>query len=194
MILSWPESELFEILAGEPAMTIVPNLFVTGILAILSSLIFLVWTTMYVQRKYGGQVMILLSIVMLLVGGGFGPPILGIILGVAATRINEPLRWWHAHLSISSRRILGRMWPWYFLAGLTAWLMLLPGTILLDFFFGVNDLSLIVYLLTFSAFGLLVLTIFAGFAYDTKRQTGLPSTPSRAGDMNRTAERERGSP
>ena len=34
MILSWPGSELFHILTGEPAMTIVPNLLVTGILAI----------------------------------------------------------------------------------------------------------------------------------------------------------------
>ena len=40
MILSWPDSEVFAILAGEPAMTIVPNLLITGILAILFSLLF----------------------------------------------------------------------------------------------------------------------------------------------------------
>lgn len=77
-------------MAGEPAMTIVPSILVTGILAILFSLIFLVWATMFVQRKNGGLVLILLSIVMLLVGGGFGPPILGIIIGAAGTRINTP--------------------------------------------------------------------------------------------------------
>ena len=59
MILSWPGSALFRILAGEPAMTIVPNLFVTGMLAILFSLVFLVWATMFVQRKNGGLVLIL---------------------------------------------------------------------------------------------------------------------------------------
>ena len=54
MILSWPESEFFRSLGGEPAMTIVPNLLVTGILAILFSLILLVWATLFVQRKNGG--------------------------------------------------------------------------------------------------------------------------------------------
>src|SRR6266498_2748870 len=80
LIVSWPGSAFFRIVAGEPAMTIVPNMLVTGILAILVSLAFLMWVTMFVQRKHGGLVLILLSLVMLLVGGGFGPPLLGIIL------------------------------------------------------------------------------------------------------------------
>ncbi|HJQ28224.1 MAG TPA: hypothetical protein VJ827_02710, partial [Rubrobacter sp.] len=42
IILSWPESGLFRILAGEPAMTIVPSLLASGILAILVSMTFLV--------------------------------------------------------------------------------------------------------------------------------------------------------
>jgi hypothetical protein len=79
-ILSWPESALFDILAGEPAMTVIPNLLVTGILAILSSLIFLIWATLFVQRKHGGLILILLSIVMLLVGGGFGRQYLALFL------------------------------------------------------------------------------------------------------------------
>src|SRR5215204_6980594 len=66
MILSWPESELFRILAGEPAMTIVPNLLVTGILAIFVSVVFFVWATTFVQRRNGGLALILLSVVMLL--------------------------------------------------------------------------------------------------------------------------------
>lgn len=92
MILSWPESETLGILAGEPAMTIVPNLLVTGVLAVLVSLVFLVWATAFVGRKHGGLALILLSAVMLLVGGGFGPPILGTIVGLAATRMTAPVR------------------------------------------------------------------------------------------------------
>ena len=60
IIQSWPESEWFAILAGEPAMTLVPSLFMTGILAILVSLIFLAWAAMFAQRKHGGLVLILL--------------------------------------------------------------------------------------------------------------------------------------
>lgn len=177
MILSWPGSELFRIFTGEPAMTIVPNLLVTGILAILFSLIFLVWAIMFVQRKNGGLVLILLSIIMLLVGGGFGPPVLGIIVGVAATRINAPLTWWRAHLSIGSRRFLRKLWPWSFITCLTAWLLLFPGSIILDYFFGVNNPSLIISVFAFSAFGFLFLTIIAGFAYDLQKQIDSHQAP-----------------
>jgi len=181
IILSWPESELFRILAGEPAMTIVPNLLVTGILAILVSLTFFVWATTFVQRRNGGLALILLSVVMLLVGGGFGPPLLGIIVGVAATRINAPLAWWRAHLTSGSRRLLVNLWSWSFVAGVIAWLLLLPGTILLDFFFGVNNPYLVVPVLTLSAFGLLLLTLFTGIAYDIQRQTNLHRAASMSG-------------
>jgi len=37
---------------------------------------------MFIQRKNGGLTLILLSILMLLVGGGFIPPLFGIIAGV----------------------------------------------------------------------------------------------------------------
>jgi hypothetical protein len=59
MLLSWPDSEVFELLNGEPAITLVPNLLVTVILAIVVSLIFLAWVTMFVHRKHGGLVLIL---------------------------------------------------------------------------------------------------------------------------------------
>ncbi len=38
VIKSWGESKLFSILAGEPAMTIIPNLLITGVLVIIISL------------------------------------------------------------------------------------------------------------------------------------------------------------
>lgn len=152
-------------------MTIVPNLLATGILAITVSLIFLVWVTVFAQRRHGGLVLILLSIAMLLVGAGFGPPILGVIVGLTATRINAPLRWWDTHICGGSRRLLARLWPWTLGVGVVAWLLLLPGTILLDFFFGVNIPDVVLYVLTFSAFGLLLLTVLTGFAYDIQQRT-----------------------
>ncbi|MFH1632819.1 MAG: hypothetical protein ABIG63_02260 [Chloroflexota bacterium] len=166
MILSWSDSELFHILAGEPAMTIIPNFLATGILTILFSLVFLVWATMFVHKKNGGLVLILLSIVMLLVGGGFAPPVLGVIVGVAATRINAPLTWWRTHFLVGLRRSLGKLWPWSFAACIIAWLYLFPGSILLDYFFGAGNPGVIA-VLSLSAFGSLLLTIVAGFAHDS---------------------------
>jgi hypothetical protein len=178
MILSWPESAFFRIVAGEPAITIVPNLLVTGILAVIASLVFLVWVTMFVQRKHSGLVLILLSLVMLLVGGGFGPPLLGVILGVAATRIHAPFRWWRTHQSSGARQFLTKLWPWSVVAGLIAWLLLLPGSTLLDYFVGVTNPERTMATLVFSAFGLLLLAIVTGFVYDTQRQIEAKQTPA----------------
>jgi hypothetical protein len=71
--------------AGWPAMTLIQNFLITGIFAILVSLVVMAWAALFVQRKFGGPTLILLSILMLLVGGGFIPPLFGIIAGVIST-------------------------------------------------------------------------------------------------------------
>jgi hypothetical protein len=140
MIQSWPDSAFFEILGGEPAMTLVPNLLLSGILAVLMSLILGTWATLFVHRKHGGQILILLSVLLLLVGGGFGPPLLGIILGAAATRIDAPPA--PGRRPGGMGRVLGNLWPWSLAAGLVAWLLLCPGSLLLDHFFAPGNLEI----------------------------------------------------
>ena len=67
---------------GWPAMTLVQNFLITGIFSILVSLGVMAWSAMFIQRKNSGLILILLSILMLVVGGGFIPPLFGIIAGV----------------------------------------------------------------------------------------------------------------
>lgn len=179
-IVTWPDSPFFDILAGEPAMTIIPNFLITGILAVLFSVIFLLWATRYVERKHSGLVLILLSVAMLLVGAGFGPFILGVIIGLTATQINSPLNRWRAHVSDGLRRFLSDLWPWAFTAALIAWLMLFPGINLIDTFIGVDSAD-IVYVLVLCAFGFLLLTIFTALAHDTRKQTDFQRVPAMSG-------------
>lgn len=169
MILSWPDSAFFRNLGGEPAMTVLPNRLMTGILAILFSLLLLVWATFFVHRKNGGLIMILLSIAMLLMGGGIFPPVFGIITGAVGTKINAPLTWWRTHLPISFRRFLSKLWAWSYAACILAWVSVFP----IAYFFGVNDPTPILVILFF-ALGTFILTIFSGFAYDVERQTESP--------------------
>ena len=169
MILSWPDSAFFRIVGGEPAMTIVPNLFIAGILTILISLIFIVWATLFVQRKHGGLVLILLSFLLLLVGGGIFPPVLGMIIGAVGTRINAPLLGWRAHLPVSFQRFLSRLWKGSFIACLLAFLSLVPGIAMFGYFTGIDDPRLTVVLIL-SALGFLLLTIVTGFAHDLQSQ------------------------
>ena len=69
-------------MTGLPAMTIIPNFLITGIFAILVSLVVIAWAAIFLRRKNGSVTLILLSILMLLVGGGFIPPLMGIIAAV----------------------------------------------------------------------------------------------------------------
>ena len=165
VIKSWGESKLFSILAGEPAMTIIPNLLITGILAIIVSLSIMVWAVAFVQRKNGGLVLILLSILLLLVGGGFGPPLIGIIIGAAGTRINAPLPWWRKHLSVNTRRLLSKLWLWSLIASLLSYFYMFPVSIILWHLFGVYNPNIILSVSLF-AFGSLLLAVFSGFARD----------------------------
>ena len=177
MIYSWPGSELFEILSGEPAMTVVPNLLVTGILAILFSLVFL-WVTLTVPGKHSGLVLLLLSVAMLLAGGGFGPPLLGFVVAATASRLHAPFPWLQAHLPAGVGRLLSSLWPWLLAGSLISWLGLFPGTILLDHLVGVGNPELVVFGLLLSAFGLMLLAVVTGFARDVQQRP--ESTATRA--------------
>jgi hypothetical protein len=165
MFPSWPNSTFFHSLGGEPAMSVIPNLLVTGILAILVSLALLIWVLFFVQRKHGGLVMILLSIAMLLAGGGIFPPVLSAIIGAVATQIQSPLNGWR-RLPLAFRRFLEKAWPWSFAACIVAWLGMFPGLSLLGYFFGMDDPAFILTLLSI-AVGLLLVTVLTGFGHDS---------------------------
>jgi hypothetical protein len=189
VILSWPGSELFRILGGEPAMTIVPSLFVTGILAVLVSLVYILWATALARRKHSGLVLVLLSIVMLLVGAGFGTLFLGLIVGLAATRIDAPLP-----LPAGAGRILARVWPWSYAACVASWLLLLPGTIVLAYLLGTDNVTAAVPALILLAFGSMLVAFLAAFARDSqlahesrKKKRDGPGINDRAGGAEDTA-------
>ena len=95
--------------ACEPAMTVLPNLLVTGILALIFGLAVLVWSAGFLERRHSGLVLILLSIGMLLFGGGFFPPLIGIIGGAAGMKIHKPMKREQANGPIRS---VAKLWPW----------------------------------------------------------------------------------
>ncbi|MCC6168650.1 MAG: hypothetical protein IT329_15620 [Caldilineaceae bacterium] len=177
-IQSWPDSALFRDLNGEPAMTLIPNLRSTGVLAVIFSLIFLVWVIFFVDRPKGGLALIALSLIMLLVGAGFGPPLLGFILGTAATRIHAPLTGWGRLLSSDAQTLLAKLWPWSLAVCVVVWLLLFPGSLLIALA-GVNGAAW-VGTLTLLAFSLLFLTLVAGFARDLHRQQAAQQMPANA--------------
>lgn len=176
VIESWEGSEAFRILGGEPAMTIIPNLVATGILAIMVAIALGIWSVGFIGRRHGGLVLILLSVLLLLVGGGFGPPLVGIIIGIAATRIGVAGR----RRPESVSRALGRAWPWLLGAGVLGYLSLVPGAIVLDWLIEADIAGLVAGLMVLS-FTSLILALVAARARDRLR-TGQTADP---GEMAR---------
>ena len=168
---SWTVGPIATNMGGEPAMTIVPNVFVTGILAILVSLAVIFWSIVFVQRKNGGLILLLLSIAMLLVGGGFAPPIIGILASMAGLGINSPYHWWRAHLPVSVRQVLAQLWPWIFAICVINGMFLVVGSIILVYAFRLNNPDLFVNSFLFAIVSLL-LCVLTGVAYDLQNRNG----------------------
>jgi hypothetical protein len=161
MIESWPDTAGFEVVSGEPAMTLIPNLAVSGVVAIVVALAVGIWAVRYIDRPRGGLVLIGLSVLLLLVGGGFGPPLIGVIAGAAAARIG---RSGNKRLG-RVRASLARLWPWLLGAALVGYLSLVPGMVLVSRFTGFAD-PLVVAALTVFSFTTLILTLVAASAHD----------------------------
>jgi hypothetical protein len=135
----------------EPALTLIPNFAISGILSMILGLIIVIWSLFFVQRKYGGQMLIVFSILLLLFGGGLFPPLIGIIAGLAGTRINKTLTWTRAYSGGSLFYGLSRLYPW----ALLAYLVLVLGQWIIGYFFnewlmanmGINVVLILIILL-----------------------------------------------
>lgn len=166
---SWPNSALFSILNGEPAMSIVPNMLATGILAMIASAIFLVWATAFIEKRHGGLILALLSIAVLLVGGGFGPFLLGLVLGLTAVRLHAPPPRWCDRVPAGILQPLDRLWPWLYGADMIAWLALFIGWPFAGLLPGLAESDAVVaplFATIAAAFGLLLILAAAGYARD----------------------------
>lgn len=155
----------------EPAMTVIPNFLVTGIVAMVIGLVIILWSTVFVQRKNGAAVLFLLSIALLLGGGGFGPISLLVVACIAASRINQSSAWWRRWLPVSIRRVLAKLWQ----PSLIAALLWVPGEFILGQIFHLkNDhsqtLTNLNLMLSYPMLGLFVLTLITGFVHEAERK------------------------
>ncbi|UCE12290.1 MAG: hypothetical protein JSV04_08815 [Candidatus Heimdallarchaeota archaeon] len=159
--------------ATETAITIIPNYFWTGILAIVIGLIVTIWATVFIERKYGARILFLLSIILWLVGGGFAPIFFSIFATLTATRINNPSKGWDTHFPIRIQILLFKLWPWTVLAlVLTFWIgveIAIFGYPLLWLFNA--DLTYgIQWILGFTTLGLMLVSILSALTYDIQHQ------------------------
>lgn len=141
-----------------PALTLIPNLFITGIAAILVGLGMAVWAAALAERRSGGLVLVALSLLALLVGGGFVPVFIGMVAAMTASRLAAPVR-----VGSAGWHIVSALWPWP-LVLMAFWL---PGSWLLGHFFSAAMLSAGGLLFLVFDIGLPVLAAVSGLAHST---------------------------
>jgi uncharacterized PurR-regulated membrane protein YhhQ (DUF165 family) len=170
-------SQKFWEYATEKAITIAPNFFVAGVLAIIVGFLVTIWAAAFIQRKYGASILFLLSILLWLVGGGFAPIFFTIFATITATRINKPLTWWRAHLPDNVRSFLVKLWPWspialvvIFWTGVEIAIFGYPllWFINADLTYGVQ------WALGFIMLGLMLVSILSALAYNIQNQSDSP--------------------
>jgi len=135
-----------------PAMTLIPNLLVTGIATVVIGATLMFWSLFFLHRSYAGWIPGILSILLLFIGGGFVPVFIGMTAAIASRGLER---------SSSQPRLafLTVLWPWP-LVLMAFWL---PGSWLLGHFFGAAMLSASGLLFFVFDLGLPVLAAIASF-------------------------------
>ncbi len=149
------------------AVTVVPNMFMTGILAVTVSCLVILWSVWFVHKKNGALILLGLSVAQMLVGGGWVID-LSVVSCILATRIGKPLNWWRSNLPAHLRLWLARLFPYSLLVYAVISFTLLVLTVL-----GVNDAMYLKPMGTLAAalFVPLLLMVLGGLAHDIQRQT-----------------------
>ena len=168
-IPSWTQGPIATNMGGDPGLTIVPNFIGTGLLTIIVSLIIIIWAAVFITRKNGGLALILLSFILLLVGGGIAPPIISILAGISGLGINSQPTWWRNNISVKLQRFLAQLWPWLFGIAVINGVFLVIGSLILVYFFNLNNPDLFTNSFFFSVL-LMILVISTGRTYDIQKQ------------------------
>lgn len=149
------------------AVTIIPNLFITGILAIVVSCLVIMWSVRFVHKKNGALVLLGLSITQMLVGGGWVID-LAVMTCILATKIDKPLNWWRSNLPGKLRLWLAKLLP----ASLVVYAIISFSMLVLTIL-GVNDVTYLkpMEILATAMFIPILLMIFGGLAHDIQRKS-----------------------
>ena len=148
------------------AVTVVPNMFLTGMLAVIVSCLVIIWSVRFVHKKNGPLILLGLSVAQMLVGGGWVID-LSVLSCILARRIDKPLNWWRSNLPSSLRLWLARLFPFSLVVYAVISFSMLVLTVL-----GVNDARYLKPMepLAAAMFVPLLLMIIGGLAHDVQRQ------------------------
>ncbi len=165
------EAQRFWPLAGEGAVTLIPNFLITGIVSMIVGAAIIIWSIWFLSTWHGRTVFLGLFILSFLVGGGIGQVAFFIPAWAFATRMDKPLTWWRKVLPRSTWPILSRLWV-VTLVLATITMLIGVEVAVFGFFPGITDPVSIedtAMLFVLSAAILYMASFIAGFGHELER-------------------------
>ena len=130
---NWPNEYMFELLQGQPAVTILTDIpfYVLGILAMLASLAIIIYSAFYLNSKRGLLVFFILNTAVLLFGAGGGNPVLIGLPSIIAVLIFNYFGK-RKKRSDASDALNFRLNRLFLRMHISSWFLLFPGIFILD--------------------------------------------------------------
>lgn len=153
---------------SEEAFTIIPNFLITGILAMLTSVVIMAWSIFLIHQKRAVTIFLILFIILTVVGGGMGFTPFYLVVWAYARKVHSPLAWWRKRLTPKASLWLSRLWP-YTLAITVVSLLIAIELAVFGYLPGVTNPELLLgvtWSLLLVAMIFINLTYFASFAKD----------------------------
>lgn len=158
--------------ASAPALTIIPDMRVTGLFASVLGIFVAWWSLTHISDRYGAGVFLIVSLLLFFVGGGIEPITLTLLGFLAGSSIRSPLGWWRKRMSSELREKLVTLWPWTLVLGVVCFAVsteiAIFGQPLSGLFSPINALGTQVYLAYLMLF-LTMLSVPVAFAVDIER-------------------------
>jgi hypothetical protein len=153
------------------AVTVIPDILITGILAVIVSCLVIIWSVGYTHKKKGVYTLPVLFIIQTLVGGGWIID-LAVITCILAFLINKPLNWWCLHIPVKLRVWFVKLFPFSLIAYTIISLSMLALTVT-----GTDNESFIKPMEILAAIMLIpmILIILGGLSINTQRQENTDS-------------------
>lgn len=130
---SWTTGPIAEHMGGEPGITVLPTALSAGLVTLVLAGSVVTWSLVGMPRRHGGSVLVLLSLGMLLSGGGVGPPVIGMLAGAVGRWGVDRHPGWVQRLPGRVRRGLARAWPALFAVALANAVFLVVGSAVLAY-------------------------------------------------------------
>lgn len=163
---NWPNDHMFELLQGQPAVTILTDIpfYVLGILAILVSLALIVYSAFFLNARRSLLVFSILNTCILLFGAGGGNPVLIGFPTILAVLIFRYVGKKKKRTDASDALTL-KLFRVFLSMHMLSWILLFPGIFIIDGF-GFKPDNLFFFAVMMMPISLLGTLIFA-YRYDS---------------------------